>query len=87
MTQNELNVSRLFRMADDPKRAARIARLARGVCEETCDEFFRYTAYAVETHADMVKCAQPGVDAPAFAQSMRKERDSLIRTAFAQAVP
>lgn len=82
MTQNELHVQRLMQMADDPTRAARISKLARGVCEETCDEFFRYMAYAVDTHVDMVRTSIPTVRI-----ALGRERDSLIRTAFAQEVP
>lgn len=72
-------VQRLLRFANDRARAARIARLARSVGEKTGDDFFKYLAYAVETHADGRLLAVGG---PMF-----RERDSLISTAFAQAAP
>lgn len=71
-------VQRLLRFANDRARAARIARLARSVGEKTGDDFFKYLAYAVETHADGLRGGGP---------RMFRERDSLISTAFAQAAP
>jgi len=82
MTQNELHVQRLMQMADDPARAARISKLARGVEKAMGDAFFGYLAYAVDAHSDMNR------DSRVWSRSQcLKERDSCIRTAFAQAVP
>lgn len=81
MTQNEVHLRRLIQFADDPKRATRIARLARSVGKTMGDSFFDYVAYAVETHADVVRCIDRG-DADG-AQRCSRERESLIRTALA----
>lgn len=78
-------VQRLLRFADNPVRAARIARLARGVAESTGDEFFRYLAYAIDTHADANRGFER--DGICMSAALRRERDSLILTAFAQVAP
>lgn len=75
-------VQRLLRFADNPVRAARIARLARGVAESTGDEFFKYMAGAVEVHSDLGRLGRSGMRVMG-----ERERDSLISTAFAQAAP
>lgn len=87
--ETQAAVQRLLRFAEDPVRAARIARLARGVAASTGDDFFKYLSYAVDTHSDFAKVERdemvlgPG----RLHSSMLRERDSLISTAFAQAAP
>lgn len=82
MSLNEFHVQRLMTMADDSARAARISKLARGVEKATGDTFFGYLAYAVDTHQD-------GIRYSGFigATPDDRERDGLVRAAFAQAVP
>jgi hypothetical protein len=73
-------------MADDPKRAARISKLARGVEKAFGDNFFGYLAYAVDTHQDYCRCNRTLAPVSTL-QRLALERDSCIRTAFAQAAP